>query len=86
MPINSIRAGLDRLSRFYVSRHLGAEEIRTLCGAVGYRRDTSLQEWLDGILLGGGAIVGTPIAIGVKKFHWNDSNTGATLDGSKDRL
>jgi hypothetical protein len=58
MPINSIRAGLDRLSRFYVSRHLarhlGAEEIRTLCGAVGYRRDTSLQEWLDGILLGGG--------------------------------
>jgi hypothetical protein len=24
-----------------------------LCGAVGYRRDTSLQEWLDGILLGG---------------------------------
>jgi hypothetical protein len=40
MPIISIRAGLDRLSRFYVSRHLGAEEIRTLCGAVGYRRDS----------------------------------------------
>jgi hypothetical protein len=44
MPINSIRAGLDQLSCFYVSRHLarhlGAEEIRTICGAVGYPRDS----------------------------------------------
>jgi hypothetical protein len=83
LAINSIRAGFDRLSRFDFSRHLGTEEVRTLCGAVGYRRDSSLPEWVNGILLG--ASVGTPIAIGAQKFHWDDSNTRATLDGRKDR-
>jgi hypothetical protein len=85
VAINSIRAGLDRLSRFFVSRHLGAEEIRTLCGAVGYTGAIpASQSGLTAFCWG--AIVVTPIAIGAQKFHWNDSNTRATLDGSKDRL
>ena len=53
LAINSIRAGFDRLSRYDFSRHLGTEEVRTLCRAVGYRRDSSLPEWVNGILLGG---------------------------------
>jgi hypothetical protein len=48
------RGGLGRYrSRFDYRRHLAAEEIRRLCTAVGYRRDTSIPAWLDGILLSG---------------------------------
>ena len=31
----------------------GTEEVRTSYGAVGYRRDTSLPEWVDGLLIVG---------------------------------
>jgi hypothetical protein len=48
------RGGWGRYrSRFDYRRHLPADEIRQVCAAVGYQRDTGIPAWLDGILLGG---------------------------------
>ena len=47
--IRSERASIDCPALIFP----GTEEVRTSYGAVGYRRDTSLPEWVDGLLIVG---------------------------------